>query len=106
MCPQYRHMTKVPAGACGVFSLTGAAEFPLHPICRLHRTPAAKLLDQPCEFQQIRYAEERTLLADDELRVRSNEIRPLRWNRADSNIIDAQQETSAITVVPLAYARE
>jgi hypothetical protein len=99
-------MTNVPYVACGVFSLTLAAEFPLHTVCRLHRIASAQLLYQPGEFQQIRHAEERTLLADDDLRVRSNEIRPLRWNRADGSIIDAQQETSSITVVPLAHASE
>jgi hypothetical protein len=99
-------MRHVPSVACGVFSLTLAAEFPLHAICRLHRITSAKLLYQPGEFQQIRHAEERTPLADDNLRIRRDEIRPLRWNRADSRIIDAQQEPSARTVVPLAHAHK
>jgi hypothetical protein len=95
-----------PSIVCGVFSLTCAAEFPLPPICRLQRLTSAKLLYQPCEFQQIRHAKERTLLADDELRVRRHEIRPLRRNRADGPLIDAQQETPSIPVVPLAHAHE
>jgi hypothetical protein len=97
---------KVPSVACGVFSLTPAAEFPLRSICRLHRIPFAQLLYQSGEFQQIRHAEERPLSADNDLRVRSHEIRPLRWNRADGRLIDVQQKSSAIPVVPLAHACE
>jgi hypothetical protein len=73
---------------CGVFSLTFAAEFPLHPFCLLHRLTSAQLLDQPYEFQQIRHTKERTLLAEDKLRVRRHEIRPLWRNRADGRLID------------------
>jgi hypothetical protein len=46
------------------------------------------------------------MLAYDDLRGRSNQIRPLRWNRANSRVVDAQQKTSAVTVVPLAHASE
>ena len=99
-------MANAPSAACGVFSFTLAAEFTLPTFCLLHRITSAKLIYQPYEFQQIRHAEERTPLADDNLRIRRDEIRPLRWNRADSRIIDAQQEPSAITVVPLAHARK
>ena len=51
---------------------------------------AAELIDQPREFQQVCHAEERTMLTYDDLRVNSNEIRPLQRNRADSRIIDPQ----------------
>jgi hypothetical protein len=51
---------------------------------------AAELIYKPGQFQQIRHAEERPMLAYDDLRVRSSEIRPLRWNRADGRIIDLQ----------------
>jgi len=104
--PPERHVAKAPYAVCGVFSLTLAAEFTLHTLCLLHRITSAQLIYQPCEFQQIRHAEERTPLADDTLRIRRDEIRPLRWNRADSRLIDAQQEPSAIPVVPLAHARK
>ena len=90
----------------GVISFTSAAEFTLHTFCLLHRLTSAKLFDQPGEFQQVRHAEERPLLADDELRVRHHEIRPLRRNRRDGRFIDLQQEPSARPVVPLAHARE
>ena len=42
--------------------------------------------------------------AHDDLRVRSNEVRPLLRNRADRPIIDLQQETPTIEVAPLAHA--
>jgi hypothetical protein len=90
----------------GVFSFTLSAEFTLHTIWLLQRLTSAKLIDQSCEFQQIRHAEERPMVTDDELRVRGNESCPLRRHRADGRLIDAQQEPSAITVVPLAHARE
>ena len=93
-------------GACGVFSLTHAAEFPLHLICLLHRITATQLLDQPGEFQQIRHAKERPLRADDNLRIGRYQIRPLRWNSANGRLIDLQQEPSARPGVPLAHTRE
>ena len=58
------------------------------------------------EFQQIRDAEKRTMPAHDNLRIRSNEIRPLRRNRANGYIIDTEQQTLPIAVVPLTYAHE
>ena len=90
----------------GVFSLTPAAEFSLHPIRLLHRLPSAQLLDQPYEFQQIRHAKERSLRTDDDFRVRCHEIRPLRGNRANGRLINLQQEPSARPGVPLAHACE
>jgi hypothetical protein len=95
-----------PHAGCGIFPLTPAAEFPLHTISRLHRLPSTQPLDQPHEFQQIYYAKERSLRADDALRVRRHKIRPLRGNRADGRLIDLQQKSSARPVVPLAHARE
>ena len=95
-----------PHAVCGIFPLTPAAEFPLHTICLLQRLTSAQLLDQPDEFQQISHAEERSLRADDELRVRRHKIRPLRGNRADGRLIDLQQKSSARPVVPLAHARQ
>jgi hypothetical protein len=65
-----------------------------------------ELIYQAFEFQQIRHAEERTILAYDDLRIGSNEIRPLRRNRADRDIIDPDQETSSVTVVSLADASD
>ena len=72
----------------------------------LQRITPAELIYQPRQFQQICHAEERTIPAYDDLRVRSNEIGPLRRNRVDGCIIDSQQETSPIAVVSLAHASE
>jgi hypothetical protein len=44
--------------------------------------------------------------AHDDLRIRSNAVRPLWRNRANGYIIDAEQQTLSIAVVPLTYARE
>lgn len=68
--------------------------------------PPAELIYEPCQFQQIRHTEHRAMLADGDLRVRSNQIRPLRRNRANSRIVDPQQKTSSRKVVPLAHASE
>ena len=72
----------------------------------LSRITLAELIYQAFEFQQIRHAEERTILAYDDLRIWSNEIRPLQWNRADRHIIDPEQETSSVTVVSFAHASD
>jgi len=72
----------------------------------LTRLTLADLIYEAFEFQQVRHAEERTILAYDDLRVGSNEIRPLRRNRADRDIIDPEQETSSVTVVALAHTSE
>ena len=65
-----------------------------------------ELIDKPCEFEQIRHAEERTMLAYDDLRGWSDEIRPLLRNRADCPTISLQQQTPSIKVAPLAHTRE
>lgn len=44
--------------------------------------------------------------AHDNLRIRSGEIRPLWRNRANGCIIDTEQKTLSIAVVPLTYASE
>jgi hypothetical protein len=48
---------------CGVFSFTYAAEFPLHTTGSPQRTTPAELIYEPCQFQQIRHPEDRTMLA-------------------------------------------
>jgi hypothetical protein len=72
----------------------------------LARIRLAELIYQAFEFQQIRHAEERTILAYDDLRVGSNEIRPLRRNRADRDIIDPEQEPPSVPVESLAHAND
>src|ERR1035437_5444364 len=88
-----------PCTACGVFSLTLAAQFTLHTTCLLRRITSAELFHQPRKLQQIRHAEKRPMLADDDLRGGSDQIGPLRRNRADGCIIDAQQEPPSRAVV-------
>jgi hypothetical protein len=46
------------------------------------------------------------MTTDDDLRIRRNEIRPLWRDRANGYIIDAEQKSLSIAVVPLTYARE
>jgi hypothetical protein len=46
------------------------------------------------------------MLAYDDLRIWSNQIRPSRRNGANGRIVDAQQKTPSVTVVPLAHASE
>ena len=96
----------VACTTCGVFALTFAAQFTLHTICLLRRITSAELFHQPRKLQQIRRAEKRPMLAADDLRVGSDQIGPLRRNRTDGRIIDAQQESPSREVVPLAHAKE
>jgi hypothetical protein len=91
---------------CGVFSLTTAAKLTLRIVWLLPQIRLPELIYQAFEVQQIRHAEERTILAYDDLRIGSNEIPPLRRNRADRDIIDPDQETSSVTVVSLADASD
>jgi hypothetical protein len=51
---------------------------------------SAELVYESSKFDQIRHAEERSVLAHDDLWVKSNEVRPLRRNRADGLVIDPQ----------------
>jgi hypothetical protein len=75
-------------------------------LCCFKRIASAELIYELCQCQQIRHTEEGTMLTYDNLWIRSLEIRPLRRNRADGRIIDLQQETSSIAVVPLAHGSE
>ena len=64
------------------------------------------MVHKPREVEQIRHAEERTVLAYDDFRIRGGKIRPLRQNRADSHLVNLQQQTPAVNVVALAHADE
>lgn len=106
VCLQRADLASAFQVPCGVFCFTNAAKFTLRLAWPLPRITSAELIYQPYEFQQICHAEKRPMPPNDDLRVRSNKIRPLRRNRADGRIIHVQQETSPIAVVPLAYASE
>jgi hypothetical protein len=56
--------------------------------------------------QEIRDADKRPPLPDDDLRIGCDRIRPLRRDRAHVVLVDTQQEPRAVPVVPLAYAHE
>ena len=58
------------------------------------------------KLQKICDANEPAALADDDLWVGSDDVRPLPRHRAHAFIIDAQQEPRAVPVVPLADADE
>jgi hypothetical protein len=89
---------------CGIFRLTHAAELALHPIGRLPRLPAAQTTQKPLKLQQVCDAEQCAPSADDGLRVRGDEVRPLAGNRAYRHLVNLQQESPAVTVIPLAHA--
>jgi hypothetical protein len=103
---QLTRANQIPTSTCGVFSFTIAAKLTLRIVWLLPPITLAELIYQAFEFQQIRHAEKRTILAYDDLRIGSNEIRPLRRNRADRDIIAPEQETSSVTVVSLAHASD
>lgn len=90
----------------GIVTITLAAQFALRPIGRLPRILSAEPLDQSSELHQVRHPEERSPLAQDDLRVLGNKVRPLRGNRAKGLIITLQQKPPAIAVVPFPQAGE
>ena len=97
----------MPSGlVCGIIVLTIAAYLLLHLICRLRRTVSTELRDEPCEFHQVCDAKEGATLADDHLRLRSDEVRPLRGNGANDAGADLQQEAGAVSVIPLTDTEE
>ena len=58
------------------------------------------------QLQKICDANERPALADDDLWVGCDDVRPLPRHRAHAFIVDAQQEPRAVPVVPLTDADE
>jgi hypothetical protein len=89
---------------CGIILLTHAAEFTLHSIWLLPRSPAAQATQNPLKLEQIRDTEGYTPPAEDDLRIRGDEVCPLQGNRASRLIVNLQQESPAVTVIPLAHA--
>ena len=90
----------------GTVSLTDTAELALHFIGALPRPAPAQARRETLELHQVCDPEERAPLADDDLRIRGNEVRPLRRNRANAVPVDPQQEPLAGSVVPLPHADE
>ena len=80
----------------GVFCFTGAGPTRLSDESR----------HQVGKLQKICDANERAALADDDLWVGRDVVRPLPRHRAHAFIVDAQQEPRAVPIVPLADADE
>jgi hypothetical protein len=89
---------------CGVFVLTYAAKLALHFIGRLLCLTPAQPSQKAAEIDQIRDSEKGPPSAEDDLRVRVNEVCPMWGNRVDAPIITLQQKPRAVAVIPLAHA--
>ena len=74
------------------------------------RLSPALLLDearhQAGKLQQIGHPEHRAALAEDDLQSGCHDVGPLLRHRANAILVDAQQESSPVPVVPLADADE
>jgi len=77
---------------------------PYAPLSPPRRIAPAEPIHQAGEFQQVRDPEQRPLPAQNDLGIRSNNVRPLRPNRANSPVVGLQQQGHPIAVVPLPYA--
>jgi hypothetical protein len=58
------------------------------------------------EFHQINEPQKRSPLPHDNVRIDSGDVGPLRRNRANRVVVDAQQQPLAIPVIALAHANE
>ena len=89
--------------ACGIIALTCAAELALQfmgaPLSR-------ELLDETGKPQEIHKSEKRPPLPDEDFRIRGDNVGPLRRNRANRAVVDAQQESFARPVMAFADADE
>ena len=73
---------------------------------RLPRIAPLQATQKPLKPQQVSDADECVSLADNDLRVRGDEVRPLQGNRANRLLVNLQQESPAVTVIPFAHANE
>jgi len=89
---------------CGTFVFTRAAELTLHLIGHLPRLASAQSIQEAGEIQQVRDSEKGAPSAEDDLRVRVNEVCPMWGNRVNAPIITRQQKSRAVAVIPLAHA--
>jgi hypothetical protein len=78
-------------------------------IC-LTRQPPTLLVNEPChevgEPQEIAHAKQRAALAEDDLRIWDDDVRPLPRHRADTVFVDPQQQPRSVSVGALAGADE
>jgi hypothetical protein len=70
------------------------------------RSVPVNLAHQSRQFQRIGHPEECASLTEDDLRIRSSEIRPLRRNRANRDFINPEQQAPSVPVVSLAHASQ
>jgi len=66
----------------------------------------AEAVNEPCEFQQIRYAEESAARAEDNFWIGGNEVRPLLGNGAGDGTINLQQDPCSVAAVSLTDAEK
>ena len=72
----------------------------------LRQIASAESINQMSQFQQVHNAEQRPLFTQDDLGIWSDNVRPLRRNRANAVIVNLQQQSHPITVVPLAHTSQ
>ncbi len=72
----------------------------------MHAPPRRKLLDKTGETHEVDNPEKRPPLPYDDFRIYGRSVSPLRRNRADRAVIDAQQEPLAGPVMAFAHAGE
>jgi|HubBroStandDraft_6_1064221.scaffolds.fasta_scaffold204426_3 hypothetical protein len=94
----------IPGG--GINPLTSAAKLGLHTIDAPAALPVSQARHETRELQQVRNAKERATLPNDDFRIRVVGVGPLRRNRANRLIGDAQQKPLAGSVEPLAHTNE
>jgi hypothetical protein len=90
----------------GIIAITHAAQFALRSIGRLQRTTSTEPFYQPSEFHQVRHPENCSPLAQNELWILGGNVRPLWGDCATGLVIDSQQKTHAMAVVPSTQAEE
>ena len=68
--------------------------------------PSRELLDETGKPQEIHKSEKRPPMSDEDLKIRGYNVGPLRRNRANRAVVDAQQEPLARPVMAFADADE
>jgi len=100
------NITICHADTCGVISFTYTAQFALHFIGPLPSIVSAETSYEARERHQVPDTKERALFADDNFRIRCDQVRPLPRNRANALLVDLKQQSRTVPVVSLANAGE
>ncbi len=95
-----------PCSLAAYFHLRSRRILPCISSVPLRQIVPTEPIHQADKFQQVRYAEKRPLPAQDDLGIGSNNVRPLRGNRANRPLVGLERQGHPIAVVPLAYARQ